>query len=95
MYCSLVVVRTLDRFCSIFAICLSAVRWYSTHQSQSSSRVLSRYTVNEHVSLRCNYSWVDESKEEEATDQGGQGQVGHIWVFPLVVSSFQSRHAPL
>lgn len=37
---------------------------------QCSPRVLARVSVNQHVCLRRNDGWVDETKEEEASNQG-------------------------
>lgn len=51
-----------------------------------------RDAVDEHVCLRGNDGWVDESEKEEAADEGTDGKVCHIWVLSLRSASDAVSH---
>jgi hypothetical protein len=54
-----------------------------TYQSQRPSRVLGRNSVDQHVRLRRDHRWIDESKEEESSDKRANGYVGRLGIFSL------------
>ncbi len=54
-----------------------------TYKSQSSPWMFGRDTIDQHVCLRGHYRRVDESKEEESTNQGTNRSVRSVWVFSL------------
>lgn len=54
------------------------------NQCKSSSGVFAGQSIDEHVSLGGDNRWVDESQEEEASNQRANGKVGGIGVFSLM-----------
>lgn len=64
------------------------------HEGKGSPRVLRtrRQAVDEHVGLRCDDRRVDETKEEEAADQGTDRVISRFGVFPLERRAFVSVH---
>jgi hypothetical protein len=54
-----------------------------TYQSQRPPRVFRRNPVDQHVRLRGDDRWVDETKEEEPADKRAHRYVGSLWVFSL------------
>jgi hypothetical protein len=48
--------------------------------------VLGWDAIDQHVRLRRDNGRVDESEEEEAANEGTDGSVGRVGVFPLAIS---------
>ena len=54
-----------------------------TYQGQRPPRVFRRNPVDQHVRLRGDDRWVDETKEEEPADKRAHRYVGSLWIFSL------------